>query len=169
MKKALIALVFPLVAHAQTADMNPKYAPYPASASPIKTEKAASFCAKPQSDGGYASAWMTSEDCHKWLGVKPADTRPQVGAYTKEHFDYCVKLSSLYSVVAAMRDSEMSPQQVYGTQAVHDFINKGIANQTAKTAINNAFFNADFAMPSWQLQQAVMKVCLAPNDWVPVQ
>jgi hypothetical protein len=93
----------------------------------------------------------------------------QAGAYTKERFDYCVKLGGLYSVAAAMRDSEMSPQQVYGTQAVHDFMSKGITAPVAKEAINNVFFKPAFNMPSYALQQAVMSVCLNPKGPEPLK
>lgn len=93
----------------------------------------------------------------------------QARAYTKERFDYCVQLSSLYSIAAAMRDAQMAPQQVYGTQAIHDFINKGIPVPVAKEAINNVFFKPAFDMPSYALQQAVMSVCLNPKGYAPLK
>lgn len=84
-------------------------------------------------------------------------------------YDYCTHLSATYDSAAFMRDNGMTPKQVYASGPIRFSLGKGLTPVTVKKAINNVFFNPAFALPTGQIGERVMDVCMNPRKYEPLR
>jgi hypothetical protein len=163
MKKALIALVFPLVAHAQTIRMDPQpgVPPLPNDASPVRNSQASFYCSLTSPNGKFVSAYMTSSECGEWNGA--FNNMQQNAERSSPKFGACQARGLAVSIAIRDRNFGVSPQMDF--QRMQPVRRAGINDKSIKAIINAVYFTHDFdnVDPDYA-QYQVTAICLHPES-----